>query len=156
MINHLILHTFGQRFSQDDNDRRIVLSSARQCLPGNSQKRSSLITALVDDATTERQHYEESGSRLCVVQWSTSLKFSLNRGVWIRNKERDDEETSVVICTLGSTTADSMLSIDLQDWSTDCVCSVCTGKTFDVTSADERFVQVRREEVDDTRRSVQS
>ena len=124
----------------------------------NSQKRSSLMTALVDDATTKCQHVEDSGSRLCVVQWSTSLKFWKNRRVWIRYKERDDEETSVVNWTHGSTTADSVLSIGLQDWSTDCVCSVRAGKTFDVTSAGltRRFVQARCEEVDETRRSVQS
>ena len=50
--------SFRQRFLQDDNDRRIMLSSARPCLSGQRQKRSSLMTALVDDLTTKRQHHE--------------------------------------------------------------------------------------------------
>ena len=47
-------------------------------------------TTLVDDAATKRQHVEDSGSRICVTQ-----------RVWIRYKESEDEETSVVNSTLG-------------------------------------------------------
>ena len=47
------------------------------------------MTALVDDATTERQHHEDSGSRLCVVQWSTSINFLSKSKSLIRNKESD-------------------------------------------------------------------
>ena len=95
------------------------------------------MTALVDDATTKRQHVD------CVVQWSTSLNFWQNRRVWIRYKESDNEETSVVNWTLESALADSVLSIGRQDRSTD-------------DAKNRRFVQVWREEVDDTRRSSQS
>ena len=100
-----------------------MLSSSRPWLSGKKTMLVPHDTTLVDHAATKRQHVEDSRSRICVTQ-----------RVWIRYKESDDEETSVVNSTIGSATADSVLSIGLQDSSTDCVRTVRAGNTFDVTS----------------------